>query len=75
VLPYWPGTDGWPPPLWVWIAAAVLTVVTPLVIWAFGAVAVAVYVVVVVVCLVIGANSRLKKIGAEEFWESRPKDD
>jgi hypothetical protein len=37
-------------------------------------VAVAAYVVVVVVCLVKGANARLKRIGAEEFWESRPKD-
>ncbi|HEY2479503.1 MAG TPA: hypothetical protein VGI17_12335 [Solirubrobacterales bacterium] len=52
-----------------------LTVVVPLVILAFGTVGVVAYIVFLVVCLVLGQNARLKKIGAEEFWESRPKDD
>jgi hypothetical protein len=65
--------DGWPPPGWVWIAAAILTVVVPLMILAFGAVGGVIVAVFVVVCLVIGQNTRPKKIGAEEFWESRPK--
>ncbi len=58
----------------MWIAAAVLTVVTPLVIWAFGVVGVVAYAALLVFCLVRGANQRLKRMGAEEFWESRPKD-
>jgi hypothetical protein len=72
--PYWPGVDGWPPPRWVWIAAAILTVVVPVVILVFGLVGVVAYAILLVVCLVLGQNARLKKIGAEEFWESRPKD-
>jgi hypothetical protein len=72
---YWPGVDGWPPSPWVWIAAAILTIVVPLAILAFGTVAIVAYVIFLVVCLVIGANARLKKLGAEEFWESRPKDE
>jgi hypothetical protein len=75
MLPFWPGVDGWPPPLWVWIAAAILTVVVPLVIVVFGTVGVVIYVVFLVGALIRGANMRLKRMGAEEFWESRPKDD
>jgi hypothetical protein len=55
--------------------AAILTVVVPLTILAFGAVGAVAYVVFLVICLVLGANARLKRVGAEEFWESRPKDD
>jgi hypothetical protein len=72
---YWPGVDGWPPPPWVWLAAAVMTVVTPLAFWLLGAVGIAIYIVIVGVCLFIDANARLKRLGAQEFWESRPKDD
>jgi hypothetical protein len=32
-------------------------------------------VVFLVVALVLGANARLKRMGAEEFWESGPKDE
>lgn len=72
---YWPGVDRWPPPLWVWIAAAILTIVVPLIVVVFGAVGVAAVTVFVVICGVLGANARLKRMGAEEFGESRPKDD
>jgi hypothetical protein len=77
---FWPGVDKWPPPLWVWIAAAVVTVLVP------GAFALCdflgisliapgvVYGILLVVCLYKGANARLRNLGAEEFWESRPKD-
>ncbi len=72
---FWPGADRWPPPPWVWIAAAVLTVVVPLIVWGLSAVGAVIVGVFVVVCLVVGASERLKRIGAEEFWESTPKDD
>jgi hypothetical protein len=74
MLPFWPGVDQWPPPRWVWIAAAILTVLVPVVIFLFGVVGMVAYAVLVVVCLIRGANNRLKNLGAEEFWESRPKD-
>jgi hypothetical protein len=72
---YWPGVDRWPPPLWVWVTALILTFAVPAIAVVFGAVGIAVVGVFVIVCLVIGANARLKRMGAEEFWESRPKDD
>jgi len=54
--------------------AAILTVAAPLIVVAFGGIGGAVVIVFVVVCGVLGANARLKRMGAEEFWESRPKD-
>lgn len=72
---YWPGVDRWPPPLWVWVAALILTFAVPLILILTGAVGAVIVGIFVVVCLVIGANGRLKRMGAEEFWESRPKDD
>ncbi len=77
---YWPGVDRWPPPLWVWIAAAVLTVLVPAV---FGlcdllgvplAIPGVIFGMFVVICLVRGANARLRNLGAEDFWDSRPRD-
>jgi hypothetical protein len=57
-----------------WIAAAVMTfVVLPIVIL-LGTVSMVVYIAIAAICLVLGANARLKNIGAEKFWESRPKD-
>jgi hypothetical protein len=72
---YWPGVDRWPPPPWVWLAALFLTFAVPAIIYLLGAVGGVIVGVFVVVCLILGANARLKRMGAEEFWESRPKDD
>lgn len=74
MLPYWPRTDKWPPPPWVWIAALAITIIAPLLVLLAGTVGVVIYVVFLVVCLVLGANQRLKNMGAEDFWNSRPKD-
>jgi hypothetical protein len=73
-MSFWPGVDKWPPPRWVWIAAAIITVVAiPLV--AFGGIVGGViYGAFLIVCLVLGANQRLKNMDAEAFWNSRPKD-
>jgi hypothetical protein len=48
-------------------------VVLPIVIL-LGPVGQVVYGAIVAVCLLLGANARLRNIGAEEFWKSRPKD-
>jgi O-antigen ligase len=74
-MSFWPGVDKWPPPRWVWISAAVVAVVALSLIFLFGTVGWILYVVVLVVFLVLGANQRLRNMGAEEFWNSRPKDD
>ena len=73
-MSFWPGVDRWPPPRWVWIAAAIITVIAiPLV--AFGGlVGVLIYVAFLIVCLVLGANQRLRNMDAEAFWDTRPKD-
>lgn len=77
---YWPGVDRWPPPLWVWIAAAVLTVLVPAVFGLCDLLGVplvipgVIFGIFVVICLVRGANARLRNLGAEEFWDSRPRD-
>jgi hypothetical protein len=39
-----------------------------------GTVGAIVLVAVVVVFALLGANARLRNMGAEEFWKSRPKD-
>jgi hypothetical protein len=55
----------------VWIAAAVLTILVPLVRYLFGPIGIAAYIGLVVVCLILGANNRPKNLdGAEEFRES-----
>jgi hypothetical protein len=74
-MSFWPGVDKWPPPRWVWLAAAIMTFVVFPIASLFGASGAIVYGVIVAICLVLGANARLRNIGAEEFWESRPKDD
>ncbi len=33
-----------------------------------------IYGIFVVICLVKGANARLRNMDAEEFWDSRPRD-
>jgi hypothetical protein len=71
---YWPGTDKWPPPRWVWGAALAITIVAFGLVLIAGAVGAVIYVVFLVICLVLGANQRLKNIGAQDFWNSRPKD-
>lgn len=71
---FWPGVDKWPPPKWVWIAAAIMTFVLAPLLFLIGTVGIAIYGAVVVVCLILGANARLKNIGAEDLWRSRPKD-
>jgi hypothetical protein len=48
-------------------------VVAPILIL-LGTVGAITYGVIVAVFLLLGANARLKNIGAEEFWKSRPKD-
>jgi len=73
-MPFWPGVDKWPPPKWVWIAATVMTFVVAPILILLGAAGLIVYGIIIVVCVVLGANARLKNIGAEEFWKSRPKD-
>jgi hypothetical protein len=73
-MSFWPGVDKWPPPRWVWVAAALITVVAiPLVAFG-GAIGGVIYVAFLVVCLVLGANQRLRNMDAEAFWDSRPKD-
>lgn len=71
---FWPGVDKWPPPRWVWIAAAVMAfVVTPILIL-IGGVGTIIYLVIVLVVAIVGANARLRNVDAEAFWKSRPKD-
>jgi hypothetical protein len=73
-MSFWPGVDGWPPPRRAWIAAATVTAVAIPLIAFGGAVGGAIYAVFLVICLVAGANQRLKNLDAEAFWNSRPKD-
>jgi len=71
---YWPGTDRWPPPRWVWLAALAITIVGIGLLLFGGTVGAVIYVTFLVICLIKGANQRLRNLGAEEFWNSRPKD-
>lgn len=71
---FWPGVDKWPPPAWVWVGAAVMAfVVTPILIL-IGDAGKILFGIIVVLFLALGARSRLRNLGAEEFWKSRPKD-
>lgn len=71
---FWPRVDQWPPSKRVWGAAVILTfVVTPIAIF-IGRVGYILLGVIVVVSLWVGANSRLRKLNAEEFWESGPEE-
>ncbi len=69
---FWPGVDKWPPPKWIWVAAAIIAFVVMPILILLGTVGAVVYVVIVVVGLILGANSRLRNVGAEDFWRSRP---
>jgi hypothetical protein len=69
---FWPGLDQWPPSKRVWGLAVFLTfVVTPIAIL-IGTVGFIILGVIVAVSLWVGANARLKKLNAEEFWDSGP---
>jgi hypothetical protein len=58
----------------VLLLAAIVTVIAiPLVIFR-GVVGACIYAVFLVVCLIRASNQRLKNIGAEDFWNTRPKD-
>jgi len=73
-MSFWPGVDKWPPPRWVWIVAAVMAFVVTPILALLGTPGTIVLGVVAVICVILGANARLKNIGAEEFWKSRPDD-
>lgn len=72
--PFWPGVDRWPPPKWVWIAAAVMTFVVGPVAILLGSVGRIALAAIAVVVLILGTNARLRNLGAEEFQKSRPED-
>jgi hypothetical protein len=72
---FWPGVDRWPPTKWVWISALLVATVALILVLFGGVVGAVIYIVILIVCLVLGANQRLKNLGAEEFWNSRPKDE
>jgi hypothetical protein len=56
------------------VAAALMTAAGILLVALTGTVGVIICVAFLVVCLIVGANQRLKNMGAEDFWNSRPKD-
>lgn len=68
------GADKWPPPAWVWAVAALVSfVVTPILIL-IGGLGKVLLGLIVVCFLALGARARVRTLGAEEFWKSRPKD-
>jgi hypothetical protein len=69
---YWPRLDRWPPSREVVIAAAILTFVVCPICFLLGTVGKVIIGAIVFTFLILGANARLKRIGAEEFWRSRP---
>lgn len=71
---FWPGLDQWPPSKRVWIAALVLTCLVTPALMLIGTVGHIILGAMVAVCLVVGANARLKRLDAEEFWRSGPDD-
>jgi hypothetical protein len=71
---YWPKVDQWPPSREVAIAAAILTYVVCPIALLLGAVGKIIIGAIVFIFLILGANARLKRMGAEEFWQSRPDD-
>ncbi len=73
-MSFWPGVDKWPPPRWVWIYAAVVTAIAAPILIFGGVIGAAIYAIFLIVCLVRGANQRLRNMNAEEFWDSKPKD-
>lgn len=71
---YWPKVDQWPPSRGVVIAAAVFAFVVCPIVFLLGTVGKIIIGLIVFYFLVVGANARLKRMGAEEFWRSRPDD-
>jgi hypothetical protein len=69
---FWPKLDRWPPSKKVWIAAAILAFVVTPAAMLIGTVGHVILGAIVVVCLVLGANARLKRLDAEGFSRSGP---
>jgi membrane protein implicated in regulation of membrane protease activity len=70
----WPYRGTWPPPRWVWIAAAVMTAVTiPLML--LGTVGQFIVAIIVLVVLVLIARARLNEGEFRRMRESRPPED
>lgn len=71
---YWPKVDRWPPSREVVIGAAILTFVVCPIALLLGTVGKFIIGLIVFFLMVLGANARLKRMGADEFRRSRPDD-